>query len=78
MRYLIKAQGCDPAPHLYDTKKEAIRQVSAMVVEDLHHCRRKFGTAVLKRFEDTVFTVQAIEDDRGPMWSRYSIHEIGN
>ena len=74
MIYTVKAQGYDPGPS-FDTKKAAIAFVRAVCVEDLAHCRRKFGTAVLKRWKDTVWTVQALMDDHGPMWSRYTIHE---
>lgn len=72
--YIVKAQGYDPGPS-FPTKKQAVAAIRKAVVEDLAHCRRRFGTAVLKRWKDTVWTVQALVDDRGPMWSRYSIHE---
>jgi|HubBroStandDraft_4_1064222.scaffolds.fasta_scaffold418257_2 hypothetical protein len=72
--YIIKAQGYDPGPP-FQFKKDAVASIRKACVEDLAACRRKFGTAVLKRFKDTVWTVQALMDDHGPMWSRYSIHE---
>lgn len=73
--YIVRAQGCDTGSY-FATKTAAIASVRKACVEDLAACRRKFGTAVLKRFKDTVWTVQARMDDHGPMWSRYTIHEV--
>jgi hypothetical protein len=74
MGYVIHAQQCDPGPR-FDTKREAVAHVRTIVKKDMAACRRKFGTAVLKRYKDTVWSVQPIRQDLGPMWSLYTIHE---
>ena len=70
----IKAQGHDVGPS-FDTKTQAIKQIRAFVKEDARDCRRKFGTAIVEKWKNDMWEVRPLKDRRGPLWSRYTIHE---
>jgi hypothetical protein len=46
------------------------------VKEDLIRCRQQWRHAIVKVWDNRVWTVQAGQDDRMPMWSRYTIHQV--
>jgi hypothetical protein len=70
----IHSQGFMNHPQ-FGTVKEAVKAVREQVKIDVVDCRRKFGSAVVKVYNDRVWTVQATKEDMGPMWSRHNIHD---
>ncbi len=75
MPYIIKSQGYDPSrPFL--TKKEAVTLIKKAVKVDKRDCRRRFGTAVTQCWDNDMWEVRPLQDRQGPLWSRYTLHEI--
>jgi hypothetical protein len=75
MRYTTHAQGHYGGPS-FDTKAKAIKQIRSWVKQDARDCRRKFGTAIVENWKNTVWEVKPMRGSQGPMWSRYSIHAV--
>jgi hypothetical protein len=71
---VVKAQGYEPSGRMKRT--EAVAQIRKAVKQDAKDCRRKFGTAIVEVYKNTVWEVRPIKDKHGPLWSRYSIHEV--
>ncbi len=72
---VVKAQGYDAGPRIA-TRAEAIKTVRTLVKGDVCDCRRKFGTAIVEVWKNTVWEVKPLRGSQGPLWSRYSIHEV--
>ena len=71
---VIKAQQCEPSGRM--SRTEAVAEIRKVVKQDAKDCRRKFGTAIVEVSKNTVWEVRPLKSKQGPLWSRYSIHEV--
>jgi hypothetical protein len=74
MTCYIKAQGYDVSGETFSSTKKASAEIKKAVAIDLVDCRRKFGTAVVRVWNNVMWEVRPVKDEQGPLWSRYTIH----